>query len=49
MLEDIYEEATIDGMTYMLRKIMGRAMLIDGNTQKDEVRIPSELNYEGKT
>lgn len=36
-------------MTYMLRKIMGRAMLIDGNTQKDEVRIPSELNYEGKT
>lgn len=48
VLEDIWEEVTIDGMKYTLRKAMGRAMLVDGNTQKGEVRIPSELSYEGK-
>ena len=48
VLEDIWEEVTIDGMKYTLRKAMGRAMLVDGSTQKGEVRIPSELSYEGK-
>ena len=49
VLEDIYEEATIDGMKYTLRKAMGRALLADGSTQKGEVTIPSKLNYEGNT
>ena len=48
VLEDIWEEVTIDGMKYKLRKAMSRAMLVDGSSQKGEVRIPSELNYEGK-
>ncbi|MBR5039385.1 MAG: leucine-rich repeat protein, partial [Prevotella sp.] len=48
VLEDIWEEVTIDGMKYTLRKAMDRAMLVDGSSQKGEVRIPSELNYEGK-
>ena len=48
VLEDVFEEATIEGMKYTLRKAMSRAMLTDGSTQEGEVRIPSELNYEGK-
>ena len=47
VLEDIWGEATIDGMKYKLRKAMSRAILVDGSTQKGEARIPSELNYEG--
>ena len=49
VLEDVREEATIDGMKYILRKAMGRALLADGSTQEGEVTIPSKLNYEGKT
>lgn len=49
VLEDIWGEATIDGMKYTLRKAMSRALLADGSTQKGEVRIPAELNYEGQT
>ena len=49
VLEDVREEATIDGMKYILRKAMGRALLADASTQEGEVTIPSKLNYEGKT
>lgn len=48
VLEDSREDVVIDGMKYTLRKVMDRAMLIDGSTQKGEVHIPTELSYEGK-
>ena len=49
VLEDVKEEATIDGMKYTLRKAMSRAMLSDGSTLEGEVTIPSSLTYEGQT
>ena len=48
VLEDVYEDATVDGMNFNLRKAFHQAML----TKSDwvgEVRIPSELSYEGQT
>ena len=49
VLEDVWEEATIDDVRYTLRKAFGRAKIEDGSTTKGEYRIPSELNYEGRT
>ena len=49
VLEDIWEEATIDDVKYTLRKAFGIAKIENGSTQKGEYRIPSEVTYEGKT
>ncbi len=49
VLEDIYEDVTIDGMCFTLGKTTHKAMLNDGSTMKGDVCIPSELNYEGQT
>ena len=49
VLEDVWEEATVDGMKFSLRKAMGKALLTDGSTKEGEVHIPAELTHEGKT
>ena len=49
VLEDIWEETTINDVRYILRKGLDRAMLANGSSCKGEFRIPSELSYEGKT
>lgn len=48
VLEDIYEDVTIDGLNYTLRKALHRAM-VKKNKWTGELRIPAELNYEGQT
>ena len=48
VLEDAYENVTIDGMNFTLRKAFHQAMLTNSEWV-GEVRIPSELNYEGQT
>ena len=48
-LEDITLDATIDGINYTLKKTLGTAMLTKVIEQKDKMRIPAELNYEGQT
>lgn len=49
VLEDIRENVTIDGLGYTLRKTLRQAMLMDLNGLEGELRIPSELTYEGIT
>ena len=48
VLEDTYDNVTIDGMNFTLRKAFHQAMLTKSEWV-GEVRIPSELNYEGQT
>ena len=48
VLEDAYDNITIDGMNFTLRKAFHQAMLTKSEWV-GEVRIPSELNYEGQT
>ena len=48
VLEDVYEYATIDGMNFTLRKALHHAMLTRSEWV-GEVRIPSEVSYEGQT
>ena len=48
VLEDVYENVTIDGMNFTLRKAFHKAML-SKSEWVGEVRIPSELSYEGQT
>lgn len=48
VLEDVYEDVNVDGMNYTLRKAYHHAML-KKNEWAGEVRIPSELSYEGQT
>ena len=48
VLEDIYEDVTIDGINFTLRKAFHQAMLTKSKWE-GEVRIPSELSYEGQT
>jgi hypothetical protein len=48
VLEDAYNNITIDGMNFTLRKAFHQAMLTKSEWV-GEVRIPSELNYEGQT
>ncbi len=49
VLEDIWEQITVDNANYVLRKAMLKAMLADGSTMKGEVVIPSVLSHEGQT
>ena len=49
VLEDIWEQITVDDTRYVLRKAMLKAMLADGSAMKGEVVIPSELSHEGQT
>ena len=48
VLEDVYEDATIDGMNFTLRKAFHQAM-VTRSEWVGEVRIPSELSHEGQT
>ena len=48
VLEDDYENVAIDGMNFTLRKAIHKAMLTRSEWV-GEVRIPSELSYEGQT
>ena len=48
VLEDAYDDVTIDGMNFTLRKAFHHAMLTKSEWV-GEVRIPSEVNYEGQT
>ena len=48
VLADVYEDATIDGMNFTLRKAFHYAMLTKSEWV-GEVRIPSEVSYEGQT
>ena len=48
VLEDVYEDVTIDGMNFTLRKAFHYAML-KKSEWVGEVRIPSEVSYEGQT
>ncbi|MBR5038503.1 MAG: leucine-rich repeat domain-containing protein, partial [Prevotella sp.] len=48
VLEDVYEDVTIDGETFTLRKAFHHAMLKKSGWV-GELRIPSELKYEGQT
>ena len=48
VLEDAYEDVVVDGMNFTLRKAFHEAMLTR-TKWVGEVRIPSELIYEGQT
>ena len=48
VLEDVYEDATIDGMNFTLQKAFHQAM-VTRSEWVGEVRIPSELSHEGQT
>ena len=49
VLPSTIEHATIDGLKYALRKTTHQAMLMNnGNLMEGELRIPSELSYEGQ-
>ena len=48
VLEDIYEDVTIDGINFTLRKAFHQAKLTKSEWV-GEVRIPSELSYGGQT
>ena len=48
VLKDIREDATIGGFNYTLRKALRHAM-VKKNDWTGEVRIPTELSYEGQT
>ena len=56
VLEDIYEDISIDGLSYRIHKLMHTAILTDGTKWKnageaishDVLNIPSELDYEGQ-
>ena len=48
VLEDTYEDVAVDGMNFTLRKAFHEAMLTR-TKWVGEVRIPSELIYEGQT
>ena len=48
VLADLYEDVTLDGTDYSLRKAMHQAML-KKNEWVGEVSIPSEVTYEGQT
>ena len=49
VLPSIIEYATIDGLKYAFRKTTHQAMMSNfGNPWKGELRIPSELSYEGQ-
>ena len=48
VLEDLYEDVTIDDADYSLRKTMHQAML-KKNEWVGEVSVPSEVTHEGQT
>ena len=48
VLEYKVENATIDGISFKLVKVMHMAMLMKWVTEEEEVHIPSEANYEGE-
>ena len=48
VLEYKVENATIDGISFKLVKVMHMAMLMKWVTEEEEVHIPSETNYEGE-
>ena len=48
VLEDSKKDVTINGLTYTLRPYLHAAMLAK-NKFEGELRIPSEVNYEGQT
>ena len=48
VLEYKVEDATIDGNSFKLLKVMHKAMLMDWTTTEKELHIPSEVSYEGE-
>ena len=48
VLADVYEDATIEGMNYTLRKAFHQATVAKSDWA-GELHIPSELTYEGQT
>ena len=48
VLADVYEDATIDGMNYTLRKAFRQATVAKCN-RTGELCIPTEVSYEGQT
>ena len=48
VLADVYEDATIEGMNYTLRKAFHQATVAKSD-RAGELHIPSELTYEGQT
>ena len=49
VLEYKVEDATIDGISFKLLKVMHKAMLVDWTTTEEELHIPSEVNYDRET
>lgn len=49
VLEYKIENVVIDGMYFKLLKVMHKAMLMSWESGKGELRIPSEVSYEGET
>ena len=48
VLEYKVENVTIDNFSFRLLKVMHKAMLMDWTTTEEELRIPSEVSYEGE-
>lgn len=49
VLEDSWESINIGGLNYLTHNALHAAKLMDGKTWEGELRIPSELEYEGQT
>ena len=49
VLEYKIENVTIDGISFRLIKVMHKAMLMKWTSDEDDLRIPSEVTYEGES
>ena len=49
VLEYKMENVTIDGISFKLIKVMHKAMLMNWPSDEDELRIPSEVTFEGES
>ena len=48
VLENVWEDASIDGLDYKIHKVMHSAQLTGGKSWAGELNIPSEVVYEGQ-
>ena len=48
VLENVWEDASIDGLDYKIHKVMHSAQLTGGKSWAGEQNIPSEVVYEGQ-
>lgn len=47
-LEDVWEDASIEGLGYKIHEVMHSAQLTGGKLWEGDLNIPSEVNYEGQ-